>query len=143
MSLRLDRVNATPVVDDLGDDAGAGHGDCHVEGAGKAEFVGAAMALDHDAIETEEDAAVAFINPEHRLLTYPNKITQADFAGWVQERGLYFPKDWDSRYEPLFRMNDTGEAPAEGSTLLAARTRMRAARASAPSLNHSCMFQST
>lgn len=66
---------------------------------------------------TEEDAEVRFLNPKHRLLTYPNKISADDFKGWVQERGAYFPDSWDSRYEPLFEMNDTGEEPLKGSTL--------------------------
>lgn len=66
---------------------------------------------------TEENAEVNFLNPSHRLLNYPNKITKNDFKGWVQERGLYFPVTWDNHYEPLFEMNDTGEAPLKGCTL--------------------------
>jgi hypothetical protein len=66
---------------------------------------------------TEEDATVSFIDPQHRLLQAPNRITEADFAGWVQERGLSFPDQWDKQYQPLFRMNDTGEEPLEGATL--------------------------
>lgn len=68
---------------------------------------------------TEENAAVKFLNPNHKLLNYPNKITAQDFNGWVQERGAYFPDQWDNRYEPLFEMNDTGEEPLKGSTLYA------------------------
>lgn len=66
---------------------------------------------------TEEDAKVTILNDTHRLLTYPNMITQADFDGWVQERGLYFATEWDKRYTPLFSMHDTGEEPLKGSTL--------------------------
>ncbi len=66
---------------------------------------------------TEEDAPVTFINPGDSLLNYPNKITEADFRDWVQERGLNFISHWDSRYVPVFRMNDTGESPLEGATL--------------------------
>jgi LmbE family N-acetylglucosaminyl deacetylase len=66
---------------------------------------------------TEEDAAVRMLLPQHKLLNYPNKITDKDFDGWVQERGLYFPSKWDEKYQPLFSMNDTGEKPLEGSTL--------------------------
>ncbi|GAB2567070.1 PIG-L family deacetylase [Spirosoma areae] len=66
---------------------------------------------------TEEDAKMTFVNPQHRLLTYPNKITDADFSGWVQERGLYFAQDWDSHYEPVFSANDQNEAPKQGSLL--------------------------
>jgi hypothetical protein len=66
---------------------------------------------------TEEDAAVTFLQPTHRLLTYPNKITGEDFKGWVQERGLNFPSKWDEHYQTIFRMNDTGEDPLNGSVL--------------------------
>lgn len=68
---------------------------------------------------TEENAAVSFLNPNHKLLNFPNKITQDDFKGWVQERGAYFPDQWDAAYEPLFEMHDTGEEPLQGSTLYA------------------------
>ncbi|KQN32465.1 hypothetical protein ASE92_17855 [Pedobacter sp. Leaf41] len=68
---------------------------------------------------TEENAAVKFLNPNHKLLSYPNKITAEDFNGWVQERGAYFPDKWDAKYETLFEMNDIGEEPLKGSTLYA------------------------
>jgi hypothetical protein len=66
---------------------------------------------------TEEDAVVEFIIPDHRLLNHPNKITQSDFAGWVQERGLYYPLKYDEKYQAIFKMNDTGEQPLTGGTL--------------------------
>lgn len=68
---------------------------------------------------TEENAAVKFLNPNHKLLNYPNKITVDDFKDWVQERGAYFPAQWDAAYEPLFEMHDTDEEPLQGSTLYA------------------------
>lgn len=68
---------------------------------------------------TEENAKVKFLNPNHKLLNFPNKITEDDFKGWVQERGAYFPAQWDKAYEPLFEMHDTGEEPLQGSTLYA------------------------
>lgn len=68
---------------------------------------------------TEENAAVRFLNPNHKLLNFPNKITADDFKGWVQERGAYFPAQWDAAYEPLFEMHDTDEEPLQGSTLYA------------------------
>lgn len=68
---------------------------------------------------TEENAEVKFLNPSHKLLNFPNKITADDFKGWVQERGAYFPDKWDVAYEPLFEMHDTGEEPLQGSTLYA------------------------
>jgi LmbE family N-acetylglucosaminyl deacetylase len=67
----------------------------------------------------EEDAEVRIVKPDHPALNYPNKITAADFEGWVQERGLYFPNSWDPSFEALLSMNDTGEPPRDGSLLIA------------------------
>jgi LmbE family N-acetylglucosaminyl deacetylase len=66
---------------------------------------------------TEEDAKVEYLQPTHKLLNYPNKITNEDWNGWVQERGLYFPEKWDEHYTPLFSMHDAGEEALKGSTL--------------------------
>jgi hypothetical protein len=68
---------------------------------------------------TEEDAPVTFLQPRHPLLNFPNKITQADFANWVQERGLYFPHEWDPRYIAVLSTNDKGEPPLKGGLLVA------------------------
>ncbi|SDM33274.1 PIG-L family deacetylase [Chryseobacterium taihuense] len=68
---------------------------------------------------TEENAEVKFLNPNHQLLNFPNKITANDFKDWVQERGAYFPDQWDAAYEPLFEMHDTDEESLQGSTLYA------------------------
>jgi hypothetical protein len=59
------------------------------------------------------------VQSEHPLLRAPNRITSADFDGWVQERGLYFATKWDEHYQPLFRAADPGEQPLEGGTLVA------------------------
>ncbi|MGB5894344.1 MAG: hypothetical protein WBG58_09210, partial [Ignavibacteriaceae bacterium] len=68
---------------------------------------------------TEEDAAVKILNPTHQLMNFPNKITNKDFSGWIQERGLYFPNEWDDEYEALFEMNDFSESPKRGALLYA------------------------
>ena len=68
---------------------------------------------------TEEDAKVNFLAPQHAALNYPNKITDKDFEGWVQERGLYFVTDFDPKYTAILGMNDTGEAVADGSLIIA------------------------
>ena len=72
--------------------------------------------ISHDRV-TEEDADVKIINPDHPLFNFPNKITQKDFKGWIQERGLYFPDKWDDHYETLLEMKDNGESPKLGSLL--------------------------
>jgi len=66
---------------------------------------------------SEEKAPIAFINPQHSLLNFPNKITQKDFHGWVQERGLYFATGWDDRYEPILTSSDTNESDKKGGLL--------------------------
>ncbi|PTX94397.1 PIG-L family deacetylase [Opitutus sp. ER46] len=68
---------------------------------------------------TNEDAAVTFLAPEHPVLTTPNRITAADFAGWVQERGVYFPDTWDAAFVPVLAMHDPGEEPLQGALLVA------------------------
>jgi hypothetical protein len=50
---------------------------------------------------------------------YPNEITDADFDGWVQERGLYFTTNVNSAYQKIFTMNDKNEPALDGSTLIA------------------------
>lgn len=66
---------------------------------------------------TEEDAAVTFLAPDHKLMNSPNKITQKDFEGWVQERGLYFPEKADEHYQTLYSMHDAGEDALNSATL--------------------------
>ncbi len=68
---------------------------------------------------TVEEAPVRFLDAGHSVLTTPNKITAADFEGWVQERGLYFTSEWDAKYTPLFGMNDPGEPEKTGAQLYA------------------------
>ncbi|HET6855394.1 MAG TPA: PIG-L family deacetylase [Pyrinomonadaceae bacterium] len=68
---------------------------------------------------TEEDAPIVFLQPRHPLLNFPNRITQKDFADWVQERGLYFPREWDQHYTALLATNDKGEPQLRGGLLVA------------------------
>lgn len=66
---------------------------------------------------TEEDAKVTILNPQSRVLNYPNKIESKDFDNWVQERGLYFPVEWDSKYSTVFSMHDENEESLSGGIL--------------------------
>ena len=68
---------------------------------------------------TDETAAVTLLAPDHPVLNTPNKITDADFAGWVQERGIYFPSQWDDHFTPILACHDPGEEPLKGSLLVA------------------------
>jgi LmbE family N-acetylglucosaminyl deacetylase len=71
-----------------------------------------------DARVTEEDAAINFLQPNHPLLRHPNTITASDFTGWVQERGLYYPAEWDDRYQALFSSHDEREPALNGGLLV-------------------------
>jgi LmbE family N-acetylglucosaminyl deacetylase len=66
---------------------------------------------------TVEDAPMQILKADHPLLTTPNRIAQSDFNDWVQERGLYFVKDWDPKYETLFSTNDPGETAKAGGEI--------------------------
>jgi len=68
---------------------------------------------------TDETAPIKFLLPRHPLLNVPNRITRVDFANWIQERGLYYPKEWDPHYSALFSTNDPSEAPLNGGLLVA------------------------
>jgi LmbE family N-acetylglucosaminyl deacetylase len=66
---------------------------------------------------TVEEAPVQLLDPRSPLLHQPNEITDRDFEGWIQERGLNFASKWDPRYRPLFETHDPGEKPLAGGML--------------------------
>lgn len=68
---------------------------------------------------TDEFSEVKILAPENPILNTPNKITQKDFEGWVQERGLYFPNEWAKEFTPILGMKDKGETETKGSLLVA------------------------
>jgi len=68
---------------------------------------------------TDENAPVTFTDPQSPLLNAPNKITQSDFNGWVQERASYMPSTFDSHYRSMLAMNDPGEQPNRAAILAA------------------------
>ncbi|MEL6534342.1 MAG: PIG-L family deacetylase [Bacteroidota bacterium] len=76
------------------------------------------LTLSRDRV-TVEEAEVRMLDPKHPVLRSPNKITDADFEGWVQERGLYFPNQWDDAFTPILSSNDPGETPKDGGLLVA------------------------
>lgn len=83
-----------------------------------AEVAPYSLKLSRDRV-TDENSEVKIINATHELLNYPNKISETDFDGWVQERGLYFPNEWDANFEAVLSMNDKNETPKTGSLLIA------------------------
>jgi len=68
---------------------------------------------------TDENSPVRFVDPNSPLLNYPNHITQDDFRGWIQERGLYFWGQWDPQYQAVLAMHDPGEADVLGGLVWA------------------------
>jgi len=69
---------------------------------------------------TDENAPVTLLKPEHPVLNFPNKITQDDFKGWIQERSIYHATNWDKeKFETIISMNDPGEKADEGSLIIA------------------------
>jgi hypothetical protein len=66
-----------------------------------------------------EEAPVSILAPDDPVFHYPNQISQKDFDGWVQERGLYFMNKWDEHFTPLLSCHDPGEADQKGGLLLA------------------------
>ncbi len=68
---------------------------------------------------SEEDAKVTMLDPANPVFTAPNKITAADFDGWVEERGSKFMAEWDPQYKPLIECHDRDQAPQKGGLLQA------------------------
>ncbi|MFB2119221.1 PIG-L family deacetylase [Parapedobacter sp. 2B3] len=68
---------------------------------------------------TDETAPITMQLPDSRVLNYPNAITQTDFEGWVQERGLYFAGETSDQYDRPLQIADPGESPSDGSLLVA------------------------
>ena len=76
------------------------------------------LELSRDRV-TDEFSELRILDRNNSLLNFPNKITEEDFKGWVQERGLYFPDYWSKEYTPILSMNDKGETAKNGSLLIA------------------------
>jgi LmbE family N-acetylglucosaminyl deacetylase len=74
------------------------------------------LTISRDRVSVEW-APVVIQAPDHPLLSFPNRITEADFEGWIQERGLYFPGAWSDEYAAPLSMDEPGE-PAKQSALL-------------------------
>ena len=76
------------------------------------------LTLSNDRV-TDENSVVSILAKDHPIMNFPNAIQSADFDGWVQERGLYFPTTWDKAFTPVLSMGDGGESEKNGSLLIA------------------------
>jgi LmbE family N-acetylglucosaminyl deacetylase len=77
-----------------------------------------ARPVSHDRV-VDEAAPVTILAPDHPVLRRPNRISERDWEGWVQERGLYFARSWDPAYQPILETHDEGEAELRGGLLIA------------------------
>ncbi|HEX4021519.1 MAG TPA: PIG-L family deacetylase [Acidobacteriaceae bacterium] len=68
---------------------------------------------------TDENSFMKILKPDNPVLSWPNKITEKDFQGWIEERGSKFMKSWDPHYEALLETHDPDQAPQEGGMLYA------------------------
>jgi hypothetical protein len=68
---------------------------------------------------TDEESKVNILEPANPVFNWPNKITEADFKGWVEERGSKWMKSWDSHYQALLETHDEGQEPQKGGLLYA------------------------
>ncbi|HMU10504.1 MAG TPA: PIG-L family deacetylase [Ferruginibacter sp.] len=68
---------------------------------------------------TDEEAKVNFLIPDHPALNSPNKITEKDFEGWIQERSIYHAENTDTAYKKILSMKDPGEKEQDGSLIIA------------------------
>ncbi|MBP9797148.1 MAG: hypothetical protein KBD42_13965, partial [Chitinophagales bacterium] len=68
---------------------------------------------------TDENSPVDFLLPEHSVLNTPNKLTKADFDGWIQERGIYFAEELAPEYVSPLAFTDPNEKPQSGSLIIA------------------------
>lgn len=89
------------------------------EDVGNVQFGPFPFAINNNDRITREEAPVKILQPAHALFNVPNQITQADFDGWVQERGTYFLRAWDPQYVPLLESSDPGEDPKQGGLVVA------------------------
>jgi len=74
--------------------------------------------VSHDRV-VDESAPVTIVAPDHPVMRSPNRISERDWEGWVQERGLYFARSWDPGYRPILETHDEGESELQGGLLVA------------------------
>ncbi|MFZ0967307.1 MAG: PIG-L family deacetylase [Candidatus Acidiferrales bacterium] len=72
---------------------------------------------DSTARTTDANSPVNFLAPKSAILNFPNKITQDDFKGWIQERGLYYLGTFDTHYQPVLGLTDPGESEDNGALI--------------------------
>lgn len=64
---------------------------------------------------TKEEAKPNFLQPNHVLFNKPNKISEADFADWIQERSIYTAETNDPHFEFPLGFSDPNESENKGN----------------------------
>ncbi len=67
----------------------------------------------------DEHAPVSLLAPANPLFTTPNRITPADFDGWLEERGHGFAASWAPEWMPLVATADPDQETQRGGLLVA------------------------
>ncbi|MBX3278151.1 MAG: PIG-L family deacetylase [Acidobacteria bacterium] len=86
---------------------------------GRGDFAPYPVRMEGNQRVTDENARVRILAPGHAVFNFPNRITDRDWEGWVQERGLYFLSGWDERYVPLLSAPDESGRELQGGQLIA------------------------
>jgi hypothetical protein len=94
------------------------HSSAGTNGASSVTTDSTARPVSHDRV-VDETAPVTMLAPDHPVLRRPNRISERDWEGWIQERGLYFARSWDPAYHPILETHDEGEAELRGGLLIA------------------------
>ena len=94
------------------------HSSAGTNGATTTTADSTARPVSHDRV-VDETAPVTILAPDHPVLRRPNRISERDWEGWIQERGLYFARTWDPAYQPILETHDEGEAELRGGLLIA------------------------
>jgi hypothetical protein len=94
------------------------HSSAGTNGATTTTADSTARPVSHDRV-VDETAPVTILAPDHPVLRRPNRISERDWEGWIQERGLYFARTWDPAYQPILETHDEDEAELRGGLLIA------------------------
>lgn len=86
---------------------------------GRGDFAPYPVRMEGNQRVTDEGSPVKVLAPGHAIFNFPNRITDRDWEGWVQERGLYFLSGWDERYVPLLSAPDESGRELQGGQLIA------------------------
>lgn len=86
---------------------------------GQIDFGPYPLALGDAEKVVDEKSPVRLLEPDSAVLRWPNRISEHDFDGWLEERGHSFMESWDPQYQALLETHDPGQDPQKGGLLVA------------------------